>query len=417
VPEAKLWREVSTIRARSHEHIVRFFAGFIAGREDPFHPEDPTICLHLLYEYTPAGTMKEWLNLSEAPPDYTDDARRHKFIFKSIRSLVSAVGCIHTVKNDYIGYHHDLKPENILLFNGNETRIWKICDFGLANLKHYEMDSGTTKGPENRFGTHEYQPPEYCMKDPNVKHGRPFDVYSLGCILLELAIIWVYGWKLSKVKEFRDRRSRSAEEGCFKERKTSEQDNSFHNSPKAVNEWVNTLRQSSPFDKNLWQIFGLIEKMLVERARRIWEVYMYLFEMEASRTEKELKEYLANVVQLADASWNELDQSDKVHNPLQRAIENGKTWQVKILENNNWSVDDPETSAAIIDDPGEQSIMMDKLGEPKTHSNLDECPHTHEFEQRRLVGRHDLKLNIANGLRVHERAALYGLSGIGYVQD
>ncbi|MCJ1461418.1 hypothetical protein MMC07_000015 [Pseudocyphellaria aurata] len=78
------------------------------------------------------------------------------------------------------GYHFDLKPGNILL---SDEGKWVVTDFGLARFV-------CTDGRSEVIipgGTHIYAPPEAENFDP-ICSDR-YDVWSLGCILLEL-IVW-----------------------------------------------------------------------------------------------------------------------------------------------------------------------------------------------------------------------------------
>jgi serine/threonine protein kinase len=84
--------------------------------------------------------------------------------------------------------HGDLKPENILRFVGeNDIGILKIADMGLAkhHLKNTRLRQKVTS---TKYGTTRYEPPE-------VEHSlnalsRLYDIWSMGCITLEL-LIWL----------------------------------------------------------------------------------------------------------------------------------------------------------------------------------------------------------------------------------
>jgi serine/threonine protein kinase len=89
------------------------------------------------------------------------------------------------------GYHHDLKPENILLFGtpGSEDAKLKISDFGLGKI-HVLRSGGRDK-------SHWTQPtksfPTYSAPDGELlgSISRPADMWSLGCVFLEL-LVWIF---------------------------------------------------------------------------------------------------------------------------------------------------------------------------------------------------------------------------------
>ncbi|KAF6234580.1 hypothetical protein HO173_007206 [Letharia columbiana] len=92
------------------------------------------------------------------------------------------------------GYHHDLKPENILFYkvSGN----FEISDFGSSKVHTYRSGSHNTK---SAHGTLTYEPPEAAGET-----SRPYDVWSLGCVFLEILIWAVLGFP--SVKKFGEER-------------------------------------------------------------------------------------------------------------------------------------------------------------------------------------------------------------------
>ena len=95
------------------------------------------------------------------------------------------------------GYHHDLKPENILYYK--DTGNFEISDFGSGKVHTYRSGSYNSPSPN---GTPTYEPPEAAMEGGT---SRPYDMWSLGCVFLELLIWAVFGFQ--SVDEFAQRRS------------------------------------------------------------------------------------------------------------------------------------------------------------------------------------------------------------------
>lgn len=95
--------------------------------------------------------------------------------------------------------HGDLKPLNILRFGPTDDNIigtLKIGDWGLAKYQSQgtalrkEIDIHTTTKYFTRF----YEPPEVELADARLL-GRQYDLWSIGCIILEVLIWLLYGYE------------------------------------------------------------------------------------------------------------------------------------------------------------------------------------------------------------------------------
>lgn len=76
--------------------------------------------------------------------------------------------------------HRDLKPQNLFLTSGNRV---KIGDFGISKVLQGTLESAITM-----IGTPYYISPEICKHHP---YTLKSDIWSLGCILYELATLEV----------------------------------------------------------------------------------------------------------------------------------------------------------------------------------------------------------------------------------
>ncbi|KAJ4302763.1 hypothetical protein N0V90_001654 [Kalmusia sp. IMI 367209] len=391
--EAFLMQEVHSIRARRHPNVVEFYASFIAGREYPFQSNEQVDCLHLLFEHADGGNMKSWLTQSTTPRNLTRDFDRGEEVLRCVQDLINAVTFIHSNIEGYTSFHHDIKPSNIVLVTGPPA-TWKLCDFGMANLKHHQDDSGTRTERYGDIGTYDYRPPEY-ISEPC--HGRSFDVYSLGCIFLELATIWAYGWNDKKLEEFYNLRGNDD-----KKMYPKTPDHSYHNNPDAVASWFQQLRQKKVDHKCFRQFLDLTTDMVESRPRRVfvWEANMELFEMIEERSETQLKDHFRKIVQPPKTPVNGLD---NLHNPLRRASKRGKHWQLNILRDNAWSDEKPQTAL----------LPALSSGQGETFSTLDTCPKNNEYESNDLFGRHDIDKKISKILDQRDCVGLYGTSGVG----
>lgn len=135
---------------------------------------------------------------------HVGDTQYFKWVLGQLVGLAKGILAIHegTTTSELavpggpkIGYHHDLKPENILLsrwpregearFSEAERSFGRlqISDFGMGKFR----DPATGSKSLNIKGTPTYAAPE---SQSEKQQSRPYDIWSFGCIILEI-LIWL----------------------------------------------------------------------------------------------------------------------------------------------------------------------------------------------------------------------------------
>ncbi|KAF2441738.1 kinase-like protein [Karstenula rhodostoma CBS 690.94] len=122
-----------------------------------------------------------------------------------MRGLAGAVRLIHSGVGGYAGHSHDIKLQNILVFEESQWDCleWKLADWSCAKMNARVDDSSHRT---ETFGGNTWCPPEIAPNAKNKREGtsRPHDVWSLGCVFLELIVWHDGGWHA--VQEFRTQR-------------------------------------------------------------------------------------------------------------------------------------------------------------------------------------------------------------------
>lgn len=117
--------------------------------------------------YCSRGDLLSMLRRWRGPPP--DDA----FVIEILVQLLSALAYVH----DRNIIHRDVKSSNVFL---TEVGLVQLGDFGLAARIGAEDDA---TAPGTMVGTPNYMAPEVISELP---HGRPCDVWSLGCVTYEM---------------------------------------------------------------------------------------------------------------------------------------------------------------------------------------------------------------------------------------
>lgn len=148
--------ELRILEGIKHPNLVRYF-GVEVHRDD----------LYIFMEYCNEGTLESAVQL-HLP---------EQLVRKYTRQLLEAVNILH--ENGIV--HRDIKSANILLTSDGTL---KLGDFGCCmKLKNQT----TMAGELSAFvGTPAYMAPEIFTRNNVEGHGRAADIWSIGCVVLEM---------------------------------------------------------------------------------------------------------------------------------------------------------------------------------------------------------------------------------------
>ena len=182
-----------------------------------------------LVEFICSYTHEDRYSILMAPAAHIDLARymrtakttpeSQENLFRGVACLAATIKEIHSGSVVGRGAHHDLKPANILI-DKDGTLI--LADFGLSKI-----DDGDSELTRTTKVTPEYAPPEV------IEHGlqgRASDIWSLGCIFLEI-LTFCQGKNLYDFEKYRS---------------TLTGDKSFHKTWEKTREWIDLLEEQDP---------------------------------------------------------------------------------------------------------------------------------------------------------------------------
>ncbi|KAL9578015.1 MAG: hypothetical protein Q9212_005995 [Teloschistes hypoglaucus] len=265
----RLCREAITYEKRQHPNIVPLLASYLREDEDS---ERDIKTLHLIFPWADMDLAK-WMDHTPTPISTEESSRRD--IYRRVYALVSGLSYLHREIAEEITSHHDIKPSNILVFGSQ----FKLADFGNTHIRPSYLGSETEK---DVLGTYAYQPPEYWTDSgdkADLRHGRAFDAWAMGCVIIELVLLIVYGWSSREVSEFRKARleNPTKRRPLLYQRRFGE-DNSFHNNKNVVEEWVTRIKQDG--SKRATDLVLVAEGLTADnRQSRLptWEAEMDLY--------------------------------------------------------------------------------------------------------------------------------------------
>jgi len=150
-------KELKALQALRHPRLVQFLGVALEGTT-----------LFMVTELVQGGSLHDRLWSTSSPPT----PLHHWAVALQV---VEGIIYLHGQRT----VHRDLKPGNILLDVAGNVRI---CDFGLA---HFMSATHLTRQERGEAGTPRYMAPE-CFSAEAGKLTEKLDIWSMGCILLEL---------------------------------------------------------------------------------------------------------------------------------------------------------------------------------------------------------------------------------------
>lgn len=179
---AQARREIKTLAMLRHRHITKLvdWYGTSQSMELLMSPVAKDNLMGFMSEAGPPG--------QRATEPVAREPRMIDQVTRWMSCLSSALAYIHSKGVT----HGDIKPQNILI---SGSQAW-LGDFGTA-----EFDTAYATGPgsTSRWLTPVYSAPEVGNERTR---GRPSDIWSFGCLLLEVST-WMAGYRIQSLRDFR----------------------------------------------------------------------------------------------------------------------------------------------------------------------------------------------------------------------
>jgi serine/threonine protein kinase len=247
---AEQLREMDILRRLSHHHIIRLMGTYTQGLFLGLLLAPVAVC-DLKTFMEDIDTLRDRLTKGAlCKIDHTEMMRRLDSLCPDSgggsvlhQDAVSRLSCCFGCLIGVITYlheqrirHKDIKPSNVLLAH---TGVW-LADFGISS-DFSDLSSSQSEATDR--GTPKYFAPEVASFK---KSGRPSDIFSLGCIFLEMVAL-LGSVSLDELKALRP-----------------EQNGSFQANLQHKTSWFTLLRSDSV---QLRHLLCEIERMVDENAK------------------------------------------------------------------------------------------------------------------------------------------------------
>jgi serine/threonine protein kinase len=156
-------------------------------------------------------SLRDFLK-TRRPPDL--EPKNVLWFLGQLNGLATAIAHVHNLKvpptktqpkpeeDRMWGSHRDIKPENILVFE-TSLPVFKIADFGAGEFRAPPVDGLVSHGTDEYVGTTTYMAPDWKRYK---RLSRPADMWSLGCVYLELLLWYFEFFTADEVDHFSTRR-------------------------------------------------------------------------------------------------------------------------------------------------------------------------------------------------------------------
>ncbi|KFA49990.1 hypothetical protein S40293_05940 [Stachybotrys chartarum IBT 40293] len=231
---------------------------------------------YMLFPLAEGDLRHYWSTHDASRQDYDE---LFSWVVKQALGIAESLKALHQFKqlkqpeaepsSDY-GVHGDIKPENILHFSGNgpdDLGTLKIADFGIARF--HRSESRFFK--ESRH-TPTYRAPEYDLGGGLMS--TRYDIWSLGCLYLEILIWLLYGYDTLETS-FTAARTLDGprdvlDASYFVIKEDKRTGSKLAELKPSVRRWIKKLRHDSKSNPLLQQMVVLVERMLaVDSEERI----------------------------------------------------------------------------------------------------------------------------------------------------
>jgi serine/threonine protein kinase len=207
---------------------------------------------NFLFPRAQGGDLQELLNSEIRPPEFQSTEN----LVIALAGLSSGIRAMHNFDTEQlklIGCHRDLKPANVLLHESS----FVLADFGVSRFR----DITETSSSMYVSVRGDYTAPECEDINGNFekfKIRRSSDIWSFGCLILELMTHMIYGKK--GVEEFHEKRKSVHQAGKYVHYM-------FHGGPGRSNDgvqsWLEKMQQGCKETQNI--LAGLQDMLLLAR--------------------------------------------------------------------------------------------------------------------------------------------------------